>query len=135
LRGGAALEEAFATFSRPEIFDTDRGSQFTSADFTGALEKADVAISMGGRGRGMDNFHRAAVAVYEVRRRLLTAGFNGFRKPRALSQNRTQRCAAGIGIDRAPLPTVRHHVVVLRKSKLIELQGPDPPSVCLHDLR
>jgi putative transposase len=51
-----ALEEAFATFSRPEIFDPDRASQFTSAAFTGALEKAGVAISMGGRGRGMDNF-------------------------------------------------------------------------------
>jgi putative transposase len=51
----AALEEAFARFGRPEIFNTDQGSQFTSAAFTGALIEAGVAISMDGRGRWMDN--------------------------------------------------------------------------------
>ena len=51
----AALEEALAKFGRPEIFNTDQGSQFTSAAFTGALAKAGVAISMDGRGRWMDN--------------------------------------------------------------------------------
>ena len=51
----AALEEAFAKFGRPEIFNTDQGSQFTSAAFTGTLAKAGVAISMDGRGRWMDN--------------------------------------------------------------------------------
>jgi putative transposase len=51
----SALEEALAKFGRPEIFNTDQGSQFTSAAFTGALEKAGVAISMDGRGRWMDN--------------------------------------------------------------------------------
>ena len=51
----AALEEAFARFGRPEIFNTDQGSQFTSATFTGALAEAGVAISMDGRGRWMDN--------------------------------------------------------------------------------
>ena len=51
----AALEEALAKFGRPEIFNTDQGSQFTSAAFTGALIKAGVAISMDGRGRWMDN--------------------------------------------------------------------------------
>lgn len=51
----AALEEALAKFGRPEIFNTDQGSQFTSAAFTGALAQAGVAISMDGRGRWMDN--------------------------------------------------------------------------------
>ena len=51
----AALEEALARFGRPEIFNTDQGSQFTSAAFTGALASAGIRISMDGRGRWMDN--------------------------------------------------------------------------------
>jgi putative transposase len=51
----AVLEEALAQYGRPEIFNTDQGSQFTSADFTGVLSKAGASISMDGRGRGMDN--------------------------------------------------------------------------------
>jgi putative transposase len=51
----AALKEALARYGKPEIFNTDQGSQFTSADFTGALGEADVRISMDGRGRWMDN--------------------------------------------------------------------------------
>ena len=51
----AALEEALARFGRPEIFNTDQGSQFTSAAFTGALAAAGIRISMDGRGRWMDN--------------------------------------------------------------------------------
>jgi putative transposase len=50
-----ALEEALARFGRPEIFNTDQGSQFTSIDFTGTLLKAGVRISMDGKGRFMDN--------------------------------------------------------------------------------
>ena len=50
-----ALEEALARYGKPEIFNTDQGSQFTSVDFTGVLRQADVAISMDGRGRCMDN--------------------------------------------------------------------------------
>jgi putative transposase len=50
-----ALEEALARFGRPEIFNTDQGSQFTSAAFTGVLIGAGVRISMDGRGRWMDN--------------------------------------------------------------------------------
>jgi putative transposase len=49
-----ALEEALSR-SRPEIFNTDQGIQFTSAAFTGRLEEAGVAISMDGRGRCLDN--------------------------------------------------------------------------------
>jgi len=51
----AALREALARFGRLEIFNTDQGSQFTSAAFTGALTAASVRISMNGRGRWMDN--------------------------------------------------------------------------------
>ena len=41
--------------SMPEIFNTDQGSQFTSDGFAGILNKADIAISMDGRGRALDN--------------------------------------------------------------------------------
>ena len=50
-----ALEEALARYGKPEIFNTDQGSQFTSFDFTGVLRGAEVTISMDGRGRCMDN--------------------------------------------------------------------------------
>lgn len=49
-----ALEEALG-HARPEIFNTDQGSQFTASSFTGRLEAAGVAISMDGRGRALDN--------------------------------------------------------------------------------
>ena len=51
----SALEEALARFGTPEIFNTDQGSQFTSAAFTGVLAAAGIRISMDGRGRWMDN--------------------------------------------------------------------------------
>jgi putative transposase len=50
-----ALEEALAKHGRPDIFNTDQGSQFTGADFTCVLINAGVRISMDGRGRWMDN--------------------------------------------------------------------------------
>src|ERR1700682_394401 len=50
-----ALEEALARFGRPEIFNTDQGSQFTSPRFVGGLRNTGVRISMDGRGRWMDN--------------------------------------------------------------------------------
>jgi putative transposase len=51
----SALEEALARFGTPDIFNTDQGSQFTSAAFTGTLAQAGVRISMDGRGRWLDN--------------------------------------------------------------------------------
>ena len=48
--------EALARFGRPEIFNTNQGSQFTSAAFTGTLAATGVRISMDGRGRWMDVF-------------------------------------------------------------------------------
>lgn len=50
-----ALEEALSKFGKPEIFNTDQGSQFTSDAFTGCLAQNGIAISMDGRGRCMDN--------------------------------------------------------------------------------
>jgi len=50
-----ALEDALARFGRPEIFNTDQGSQFTSAAFTARLLAAGIRISMDGRGRWLDN--------------------------------------------------------------------------------
>jgi putative transposase len=51
----AALEAALARFGKPDIFNSDQGSQFTSEAFTATLEKAGIQISMDGRGRYMDN--------------------------------------------------------------------------------
>jgi putative transposase len=50
-----ALEEALTRFGTPEIFNTDQGAQFTSEAFTDVLKVHDVAISMDGRGRWLDN--------------------------------------------------------------------------------
>ncbi len=50
-----ALEEALARYGKPEIFNTDQGSQFTGADFTGLLLENAIAISMDGRGAWRDN--------------------------------------------------------------------------------
>jgi len=51
-----ALEQAL-TKNKPDIFNPDQGSQFTSGDFTGRLEKAGIQISMDGRGRVYDNIY------------------------------------------------------------------------------
>lgn len=51
----ACLEEALNRYGKPEIFNTDQGSQFTSERFTGLLKAEGVAISMDGRGRALDN--------------------------------------------------------------------------------
>jgi putative transposase len=50
-----AVEEALAKHGRPEIFNTDQGSQFTSGAFTALLLKNAIAISMDGRGAWRDN--------------------------------------------------------------------------------
>jgi putative transposase len=49
-----ALKRAFR-WGRPEIFNSDQGSQFTSEKFTGEVESRDIAVSMDGRGRCLDN--------------------------------------------------------------------------------
>jgi putative transposase len=50
-----ALDDALAHHDKPDIFNTDQGSQFTSSDFTGVLLKAGIAISMDGKGSWRDN--------------------------------------------------------------------------------
>ena len=47
--------EALARYGKPKIFNTDQGSQFTSIDFTAVLKKAEIAISMDGKGAWRDN--------------------------------------------------------------------------------
>ena len=50
-----AVEEALAKYGKPEIFNSDQGSQFTSNDFTGLLLKHGIQISMDGKGAWRDN--------------------------------------------------------------------------------
>jgi putative transposase len=50
----AALHAAFR-FGQPDIWNSDQGSQFTSADFLAPLKKRGISISMDGRGRALDN--------------------------------------------------------------------------------
>ena len=50
-----ALDEALSKNEKPEIFNTDQGSQFTTEAFTGRLKENGIAISMDGRGRWRDN--------------------------------------------------------------------------------
>lgn len=49
------LEDALRHHGRPDVFNSDQGSQFTSDAFTGVLKREGVAISMDGRGRALDN--------------------------------------------------------------------------------
>jgi len=65
------LQEAVARHGKPEIFNTDQGSQFTSNAFTGVLRAAEVKISMDGRGRWMNKvFIERLWRSVEVRMRL-----------------------------------------------------------------
>jgi len=50
-----AVEEALGKYGKPEVFNTDQGSQFTSAAFTGLLQENGIGISMDGRGSWRDN--------------------------------------------------------------------------------
>ena len=50
-----ALEEALARHGKPDVFNTDQGSQFTGQEFTGVLLRAGVAIGMDGKGAWRDN--------------------------------------------------------------------------------
>ncbi|MEP3124050.1 MAG: IS3 family transposase [Tateyamaria sp.] len=50
-----ALQDAIARYGKPEIMNSDQGSQFTGFEWTNALSKAGVRISMDGKGRWVDN--------------------------------------------------------------------------------
>ena len=64
------LSETLATYPTPAIFNTDQGSQFTADAFTALLVKANVQISMDGKGRAIDN-------IFTVRRCGRTSLANG----------------------------------------------------------
>lgn len=51
----SALEQAIRRYGKPEIFNTDQGSQFTGKAFTDVLKENDITISMDGKGRALDN--------------------------------------------------------------------------------
>ncbi len=70
-----ALREAIAKYGKPEIVNTDQGSQFTVAAWITTLTEADIKISMNGRGRYLDNIFierlwrslkQEAVYLYEL---------------------------------------------------------------------
>ena len=100
-----ALEEALARYGRPEIFNTDQGSQFTSDAFTGTLKRHEVMISMDGkslpsRKRGPlhgQHLRRAAVAPPQIRGSLpqrLRDGRRGPDRHRRLAPVSTTRSAS-----------------------------------------
>jgi putative transposase len=112
----AALEEALLRHGKPKIFNTDQGSQFTSAAFTGALEKADVLISMDGRGRFMDNIFIErlwrSIKYEEVHLKAYADGrearagisswvtFYNFRRPHQAMNNQTPMAVWRAGMDK-----------------------------------
>ena len=63
-----ALEEALGRYGKPEIFNTDQGSQFTSLDFITVLKEAEIKISMDGQRRlARQCLRRAPLAIGEIR--------------------------------------------------------------------
>jgi putative transposase len=100
-----AVDEALARHGRPEIFNTDQGSQFTSAAFTGLLAENAIRISMDGRGSWRDNvfverlwrsvkyeevYLRAYDSVAEARRSLGSyLGFYNRKRPHSSLDGRT----------------------------------------------
>jgi putative transposase len=58
-----AVEEALSRYGKPEIFNTDQGSQFTSSDFTGLLFGKDIKVSMDGKGAWRDKSERLSRTV------------------------------------------------------------------------
>jgi putative transposase len=112
----AALEEALLRYGKPKIFNTDQGSQFTSAAFTGKLEAAAIAISMDGRGRFMDNIFIErlwrSIKYEEVHLKAYADGrearagigswmtFYNFRRPHQAMNNQMPMAVWRAGIDK-----------------------------------
>jgi putative transposase len=101
-----AVEEALAKYGKPEVFNTDQGSQFTSLAFTGLLKSHEIAISMDGKGAWRDNvfverlwrtikyeevYLRAYASVSEARASLgrYIEGFYNTRRPHSSLDRRT----------------------------------------------
>jgi putative transposase len=62
------LEDALARHGKPDIFNTDQGSQFTGSAFTGLLASNGIAISMDGKGAWRDNVFVERFAASSTRR-------------------------------------------------------------------
>src|SRR6202451_3739643 len=112
----AALDEALARHGAPKIFNTDQGTQFTSAAFTGRLEAAGIAISMDGCGRFMDNIFIErlwrSIKYEEVHLKAYADGrearagigfwmtFYNFRRPHQAMSNQMPMAVWRAGVDR-----------------------------------
>ena len=120
-----ALEEAMRKYGRPEIFNTDQGSQFTSEDWIAPLKAAGVAISMDGKGRWIDNvfIERLWRLCAQGRYVADSAGCSGF-----TLDGRRMRAHNEPTRDNIPLPAVGqrgdcHAGAILR---LTDHRRPDP---------
>jgi putative transposase len=99
------LEDALARYGKPEIFNTDQGSQFTGQTFTGALAGNGIAISMDGKGAWRDN-------VFVERLWRSTSG--AARRPIAVGCRRCASQSAGRAVlaRRLMWPTLKEQVAV-----------------------
>ena len=111
------LEDALQKEDKPEIFNTDQGSQFTSAAFTNVLKSNDIKISMDGKGRALDNvmierlwrtvkYDDIYIRGYETMAELyrgLDAFFRKYnaRKHQSLGMNPAQKYREGLALQTA----------------------------------
>ena len=115
-----AVEEALARYGKPEIFNTDQGSQFTSIAFTGLLLKNEIKISMDGKGTWRDNvfverlwrtikyeevYLRAYASVPEARASIgrYIDGFYNTRRPHSSLDRRTPDEACFTALQPTPV--------------------------------
>jgi putative transposase len=98
----SALEEALARFGKPEIFNTDQGSQFTSVAFTGALTQAGVAISMDGPAAGWTTCSSSGCGGRSSTRTSISKATPTAAKPRAGSPNGSPSTTSDARTRRSP---------------------------------
>ena len=67
-----ALEDSFS-FGKPDIFNTDQGSQYTSESFTSVLKSNEIQISMNGRGRCLDNVWELCINLSRLKKKICTS--------------------------------------------------------------
>src|SRR5665213_2165277 len=120
-----ALQEALEKYGKPEIFNTDQGSQFTSGEWIDTLKTAGVQISMDGKGRWIDNvfIERLWRLCAQGRYVADSAGCSGF-----TLDGRRMRAHNEPTRDNIPLPAVGqrgdcHAGTILR---LTDHRRPDP---------